>query len=119
MTETPAAPSASDDPATGWYALAPEDVATKLDFYRDVAPATSADTRNQPFSSEHRRALSRRRAIAPDCAREAQTNDQSTEIGGLTSVRATTPSWAAAAWNANDAGGKPTSCVARRRATIA
>ena len=29
--ETPVTPSASDARATGWYALAPEDVATKLD----------------------------------------------------------------------------------------
>ena len=31
MTETPVAPSKSDAPATGWYALTPEDVAKKLD----------------------------------------------------------------------------------------
>ncbi len=36
MTETPVAPSTSDAPATGWYALTPEDVAKKL----DVDPAT-------------------------------------------------------------------------------
>jgi P-type Ca2+ transporter type 2C len=31
MTETPVAPSTSDAPATGWYALTPEDVAKRLD----------------------------------------------------------------------------------------
>ena len=40
MTETPVAPSGSDAPATGWYALTPEDVAKKLDV--DPAQGLSA-----------------------------------------------------------------------------
>ena len=40
MTESPAAPSASDAPATGWYAATPEEVATKLDV--DPAQGLSA-----------------------------------------------------------------------------
>jgi len=40
MTETPAAPSGSDAPATGWYAVAPEEVAKRLDV--DPAQGLSA-----------------------------------------------------------------------------
>ncbi len=40
MTETPVAPSTSDAPATGWYALTAEDVAKKLDV--DPAQGLSA-----------------------------------------------------------------------------
>ena len=40
MTETPVAPSKSDAPTTGWYALTPEDVAKKLDV--DPAQGLSA-----------------------------------------------------------------------------
>lgn len=40
MTETPVAPSKRDAPATGWYALTPEDVATRLDV--DPAQGLSA-----------------------------------------------------------------------------
>ena len=40
MTESPVAPSASDAPATGWYAVTPEEVTTKLDV--DPAKGLSA-----------------------------------------------------------------------------
>src|SRR4029077_16391006 len=40
--ESPVAPSTSDAPATGWYALTPEDVAKKL----DVDPANGLSAAN-------------------------------------------------------------------------
>ena len=40
MTESPVAPSKSDAPATGWYALTPEEVAKQLDV--DPAQGLSA-----------------------------------------------------------------------------
>ncbi len=40
MTENPVAPSGSDAPATAWYALAPEEVAKRLDV--DPAQGLSA-----------------------------------------------------------------------------
>src|SRR5260370_19690308 len=57
----------------------------------------SFDKSSQPFCSEHRRVLSRKRAIAADWARAAQRIDHSIEISGWTILRATTPGSAAAA----------------------
>jgi hypothetical protein len=59
--------------------------------YREAGLSSSA-IKSQSFSSEHRRALSRNRVIAADCARSAQTIDHSAGISGSTTFRATMPS---------------------------